>query len=307
MPTINLTSGCTHGCLYCYARGYTIYPGDGTVVVYENTLERLRAELALKRRKPQAVYFSPSSDLFQPVPEVAELGYRILEFLLSQGIGVAFLSKGRIPDKTMHLLLSHADLVRAQIGITTLDEEVRRVFEPNTASPKVRLEQIARLTAGGVATEARLDPVLPGLTDAPDALRQLFSALAKVGVKQATASALFLRPGIVESLRRNVQDKAALQSLLAFYEDAAHLPIRAGRSSAIALPPAIRKDIYGRMGRLAEEHGLHLSICACKNPDLATALVASAVPGQRGPEVVFSEACLIYVHPRERRRMQLRP
>jgi DNA repair photolyase len=126
---------------------------------------------------PRAVFFSSASDLFQPLPEILDLGHRILEFLFSKGIGVAFLTKGQIPDHTLRLLSSHADLVRAQIGITTLDEGISRVFEPNAASPTVRLEQIAGLTAGGIATQARLDPVLPGLTDGPDALHLLFSTL----------------------------------------------------------------------------------------------------------------------------------
>ncbi|MFQ5874958.1 MAG: radical SAM protein [Dehalococcoidia bacterium] len=269
MPTINLTSGCAHGCLYCYTRGYTTHPGEDKVVLYGNTLEKLKDELAHKRTKPQAVYFSPSSDLFQPVPEVLALGYRILEFLFSQGIGVAFLSKGHIPDKTMRLLLNHADEVRAQIGIITLDEDVQRMFEPNAASPCVRLEQIVTLVAGGIATEARLDPILPGLTDTPDALRHLFSALAKVGVKRAAASVLFLRPSVLESLKRNVHNKEVLQELLGFYRDARRLAIHAERSSVTALPRATRDEIYARVRQVAEEHAIDLFICACKNPDLA--------------------------------------
>ncbi|MBI2303117.1 MAG: radical SAM protein [Chloroflexi bacterium] len=181
LPTVNLTAGCAHSCLYCYARGYTIYPGEDKVVLYRNTLEKIKEKLAHKRTKPRAVYFSPSSDLFQPVPEVLALGYHILELLLTRGIGVAFLSKGHIPDETMSLLLDHADNVRAQIGIITLDEGVQRMFEPNAASPRVRLNQITELIAGGIPTEARLIPVLPGVTDTDDALRHLFSALAKAG------------------------------------------------------------------------------------------------------------------------------
>jgi len=269
MPTVNLTSGCAHGCVYCYTRGYSSHPGENKVILYENTLEKLKNELARKRTKPQAVYFSPSSDLFQPVPEVLELGYRVLELLFSQGIGVAFLSKGHIPDKTVSLLLSHADKVRAQVGVITLDKDIKRMFEPNTASPGVRIEQIATLVAGGIATEARLDPVLPGLTDSKDALRQLFSALAKVGVKRAAISALFLRHSVVESLKRNIRDREVLHRLLSFYEEARPMAIHAERSSVTALPRARREEIYMSISRVAEEHGIELVICACKNPDLA--------------------------------------
>ena len=269
MPTINLTSGCAHGCLYCYTRGYTTHPGENKVIIYGNTLEKLKDELTHKRTKPQAVYFSPSSDLFQPVPEVLALGYRILEFLFSKGIGVAFLSKGHIPDKTMSLLLNHADKVRAQIGIITLDEDVRHMFEPNAASPTVRLKQIAQLIAGGIATEARLVPILPGLTDTPDALRHLFSTLAKVGVKRAAASVLFLRPSITESLKRNVHNKEILQELLSFYRDAKRLAVHAEHSSITALPHPKREEIFECVRCAGKEHGIELSICACMNPDIA--------------------------------------
>jgi len=269
MPTINLTSGCAHGCVYCYTRGYSTHPGENKVVLYRNTLSKLKEELAHKRKRPQAVYFSPSSDLFQPVPEVLELGYHVLEFLLSQEIGVAFLSKGKIPEKTMRLFFNNVDKVKAQIGITTLDENIQRMFEPNTANPQVRIEQIARLVAGGIAAEARLDPVLPGLTDNEDDLRQLFSALAEVGAKSVAVSTLFLRSSVLESLKRNIQNAELLQELLDFYRHAERMAIHAERSSVIALPSAVRKEIYTRIGRIAEEHGIGLVICACKNPDLA--------------------------------------
>jgi DNA repair photolyase len=269
VPTINLTSGCAHGCIYCYTRGYSTHPGENKVVLYRNTLDKLKEELAHKRKKPQAVYFSPSSDLFQPVSEVLELGYQVLEFLLSQEVGIAFLSKGQIPEKAMKLFLDNADKVRAQIGITTLDEYIQRMFEPNAASPGVRIEQIGKLVAGGVATEARLDPVLPGLTDNESSLLQLFSALAKVGAKRAAISTLFLRSSILESLKRNVQNTELLQSLLDSYRDAKCMAIHAERSSVIALSSAVRKEIHTRIGRIAEEHGIGLVICACKNPDLA--------------------------------------
>jgi DNA repair photolyase len=269
MPTINLTSGCAHGCIYCYTRGYSTHPGENKVVLYRNTLEKLKAELTRKKKRPYAVYFSPSCDLFQPLPEVLELGYQILEFLFSQGIGVAFLSKGIIPEKTMKLLLDNAGKVRAQIGVITLDEDIQHMFEPNTASPGVRIEQMAKLVAGGIATEARLDPILPGLTDNEEPLQELFSSLAKAGIKHVAVSTLFLRSSVLESLKRNVKDTELLQSLLDFYRDAKRMAIHAERSSVIALPSVVRKKIYTRISLIAEEYGIGLVICACKNPDLA--------------------------------------
>jgi DNA repair photolyase len=291
MPTINLTSGCAHGCIYCYTRGYSTHPGENTVVLYRNVLDKLKAELARKKQRPYAVYFSPSSDLFQPVPEVLELGYHILEFLFSQGIGVAFLSKGHIQEKTIELLLADADKVRAQIGIITLNEDIQRVFEPNTASPGVRIKQITRLVAGGIATEARLDPILPGLTDTEDALRQLFVTLAGAGVRRIAVSALFLRSSVLESLKRNVQDKEILQRLLAYYRDAKRMAIHAERSSVTALPGAIREEMYARIGCMAQEHDIKMSICGCKNSDITcgTCNIGGSWPKQATQRNLFEQ------------------
>ncbi len=269
IPTINLTVGCSIGCAYCYTVGYSSHPGGGKIILYQNTLEKLRAELAGKRAKPRAVFFSPASDLFQPVPEVLELGRRILELLLCQGIGVSFLTKGLIPDNTMELLINHAGKVRAQIGISTLDEDVARMFEPDAACPQLRVEQMRKLVAGCVPTEARVDPIIPGLTDTRDALERVFSALAEAGVKRAAASTLFLRPAIVESLRRNLSDKNVLERLWGFYTEAGRLAIRAEQSSVIALPLEKRREILDRVRDTAAEFGVAVAVCACKNPDLA--------------------------------------
>ena len=109
IPSINLTSGCANDCIYCYARGYSIFPGEYNVAIYQNTVDKLKNELLRKRNKPQAVYFSPSSDIFQPIPEVLEVTHSILEFLLTKDIGIAFLTKGQIPDKTLSLLLNNKE------------------------------------------------------------------------------------------------------------------------------------------------------------------------------------------------------
>ena len=116
VPTVNLTAGCAHECRYCYARGYLTHPGEGKVTFYTNTLAKLREELRRKRKKPSTVYFSPSSDPFQPVPEVMDMTYDVFKFLLESEIGVVFVTKGRIPKRHRNLLAAHAPLVQGRIG-----------------------------------------------------------------------------------------------------------------------------------------------------------------------------------------------
>ncbi|HEY33663.1 MAG TPA: radical SAM protein [Dehalococcoidia bacterium] len=267
-PAINLTSGCAHGCLYCYARGYSTYPGESKVVVYNNTLDKLKRELLSKRSKPRVVYFSPSSDMFQPIPDVLELCYSLLELLFSKGIGVAFLTKGCIPDKTMRLLINHADMVKAQVGIITPDDSVRCIFEPNATSIEMRLQQMGKMVGGGIAVEARLMPILPGITDAADSLDRLFQMIANTGVERAAISTLFLRPAIAESLRRLIPDEQAVKILLDLYRGTERLAVHAGHSSVIPLPRLKREETYTRVRQMARKYSIEVSVCGCMNPDI---------------------------------------
>lgn len=269
IPTVNLTMGCAHGCLYCYTRGYRSYPGEDTVNLYENSWELLREELRRRRLKPAAVYFSPASDLFQPVPEILEIAYRLLREILDRGIGVAFLTKGVIPARHMSLLQEHAALVRAQIGLITLDEALLRTFEPRAAPPFVRVAQMKLLTQGGIKTQLRIDPILPQLTDDEPTLRAVCRSAAEAGVTDIAASVLFLRPALTRRLWQASRRNAAVASCLGAFSTPQRIAIHAAHSSVIALPREERARIFNRLENVAASYGMTVKRCACKNPDIA--------------------------------------
>ena len=194
LPTLRLASGCVHGCLDCYAQGSCGQIGSKKVVLAGNFLKKLRDELARRHPRPLAVVLDFSSDPFQPVPELLDQTYEVLEYLLGERVGVVFQTKAKIPPRHMDLLLAHATLVRAIIGLVTIDRRLLRIFEPHTATPRTRLSQMRTFVAGGVATLTRVDPILPGLTDDPDAMHGLCAALAEAGVGEIAAGTLVLRP-----------------------------------------------------------------------------------------------------------------
>ena len=163
--TINITQGCAIGCGYCYIQGYSAYPGPNRVILYENTAEMLASELQRRRRKPHRVYFSPSCDAFQDVPEVQELTYSTMSLLLDAGVEVSFLTKGIVTPRFFELFKKAPAAVFAQIGITTLAPALSTALEPGAASPTQRLESMRRLSDIGVQTTARLDPLIPDVTD----------------------------------------------------------------------------------------------------------------------------------------------
>jgi DNA repair photolyase len=270
VPTVNLTAGCAHECCYCYARGYLTHPGEGKVAFYTNTLAKLREELPRKRKKPTTVYFSPSSDPFQPVPEVLDMVYDVFRHLFESGIGVTFVTKGRIPERHRKLLAAHAPLVQGRIGLITLDPAIVAAFEPRAATSDVRLAQAAELIGAGIPIEARLDPILPGVTDSADCLEPLCEALACIGVRTIAASVLFLRPAVIGSLRRHIGDTLMFKKLLDRFAGSERLAIHANNSRVSALPASVRLEIMERLKTIARHHGLKVLVCACKNPDISS-------------------------------------
>lgn len=272
MPTINMTAGCIHGCAYCYIRGYSQYPGDDAVTVYNNTAEQVERELKRKRQKPIAVYFCPSSDAFMPVDEVLDQSYRTMKVLLDQGVGVQFVTKGAIPDPFFDLFAKRPELVAGQVGLTTLDAQLNAAIEPHAAPAERRLNDLGRLVDIGVTASMRADPLIHGVTDLHDGLNDLFLEAKRRSVRDVTASYLFLRPAIIGSLRRSIHDEVLLEKILKPFSHAGRTGFKAhgSVSGGTSLPVETRQAELDRVRRLAERHGLALRICGCKNGDITT-------------------------------------
>ena len=269
MPTINITSGCVHGCIYCYAKGYSQYPGDDKVILFANTAEKLNEELTRKRKKPLSVYFCPSCDPFQPVPEVLEQTYKSMDTLLKVGIGVQFVTKAIVPDKFIKLFDGHSNSVSAQVGLTCVDDNIRKIFEPKTTNVSDKLSTLRKLVEIGVTASARADPLIHGVMDSDISLTNLFSAIAETGAKEISISYLFLRPAIQENIEKNVRNKDLLQKLLRPYSRGTKLPVGI-KSQGLALPKQIREKAFVRIGNLALDFGLSVHFCGCKNSDITT-------------------------------------
>ena len=268
IPTINITSGCFHNCVYCYTKGYSQYPGDERVILFANTADKLKEELARKRKRPQAVYFCPSCDPFQPVPQILDQTYKTMEILLKEGIGVQFVTKAIVPASFIKLFTGYRGLVCAQVGLTCVDDNIRKIFEPKTASVSEKLATLKNLVEIDVITSTRADPLIHGVMDSDKSLCNLFSAISTSGVKEVAVNYLFLRPAITESLEKNISDKKLLSELLKPYSEGTRLPIGLKNSQGVVLPKEIREKAFERIKDAAADFGLSIHICGCKNFDI---------------------------------------
>ena len=269
--TVNITRGCAHGCVYCYTRGYSNYPGEGRVIVYSNLVEKIQSELARKRKPVTRVYFSPSCDPFQPLQPVLDTTYGAMELLLKRGISVAVLTKGAIPEQFLKLFAAKPHLVHVQIGMTTLDERVSTTIEPAAATPGTRVGNIERLVQSGVRTMVRLDPLIPFLTDTDAGLSPLLDRVALAGAEAIALNYLFLRAALRGKLMLGLRDVMASEAELRdLFSRGTDLAMYRGRHRIRALPADYRKVNYTRITRLAGSHGLRSHLCGCKNPDLTS-------------------------------------
>ena len=265
LPTINVSLGCALGCTYCYIQGYPNYPGRDRIVVYENTAELVSVELARKRRKPTRVYFSPSCDAYQPVDQVQDVSFDVMSVLLDADIEVAFLTKGYVTDRFLTLFAAKPHLIHAQIGITTLDASLALQFEPRAAKPVERISTIATLSNMSVDVSARLDPLIPGVTDTDDSASGLFEALAGAGVATAAASYLFLRPGFAGNVLGQLDRLGAVcpaprdWSMHRFID---------GCGAGRMIDRRQRHERFARLRLLGKQRSIDVITCRCKNPDL---------------------------------------
>ncbi len=264
--TLNITQGCALGCRYCYIQGYSDYPGPGKVILYENTAELLASELQRRRRKPHRVYFSPSSDAFQDVPEVQELTYRTMFLLLDAGVEVSFLTKGFVTERFFELFKKIPASVFAQVGITTLDPSLSTTIEPGTAPPDQRLETMRRLRDIGVQTTARLDPLIPDVTDRRSNVEPLLASLRRVGVRFAAGSYLFVRPRLAGAIHKLLLDASGARVNARRWTRQKFL---GGCGGGQMLDARERAHRFADLKAWGEQAGVCVTPCRCKNPEFA--------------------------------------
>lgn len=261
--TLNLTSGCPNRCAYCYAQSYGHHPGWGTVVFFENTLDLLRKELPRKRKKPVMVYFSTASEPFLPVPEILDQMYGIMELLLESDIFALISSKCSIPHSFVELFAKYPGKVHVQVGLTTLDDQIRSMVEPRAASTPERVDNLRRLVKAGVSAEPRMDPLIPGLSDS---LESFMECMEKINVKTAAASFLFMRRGLDPMKRLTFNEWNFVEMARRLYT---HKVTNYCGHGVIWIPHQdYRREKYQLLRETGSSHGIDVHLCRCKNADL---------------------------------------
>jgi len=205
--SLNPYMGCVHRCTFCYVRAFELRadrPSDdryGTSIrVKVNVAEVLRRELARRSWEREWVAIGAATDPYQPAEGRYRLTRACIEALGDAATPFSIITRGPMIVRDVDVLVEAAR--RASVSVTfsipTLDEDVWRRTEPSTAHPCQRLRAVARLVEAGIKTGVGMAPVLPGISDRPEQLREVVQAAREAGAAGVWTNLLFLRPGTRE-------------------------------------------------------------------------------------------------------------
>jgi DNA repair photolyase len=175
---MNLSRGCTHGCIYCDSRSkcYRIEHDFEDVEIKSNAPALLNEALAKKRKKCM-IGTGAMSDPYIPIPESLANTRECLESINRQGFGLAIQTKSDFVLRDLDLLVSINQKAKCvvQTTMTTYDENLCKIIEPNVCGTRRRFETLRTLRDNGIQTMVWLCPFLPYINDTEENLRGLLN------------------------------------------------------------------------------------------------------------------------------------
>ncbi|MEU5537508.1 Rv2578c family radical SAM protein [Streptomyces sp. NPDC020362] len=205
--TVNPYRGCSHACVYCFARKTHSYLDldtgigfDTQIVVKVNAPEVLRRQLASRRWQGDHVAMGTNVDCYQRAEGRYRLMPGIISALTEHANPFSILTKGTLILRDLDLLTRAARVTDVGISVSVgfTDAELWRTVEPGTPAPERRLDVVRTLGEHGIGCGVLMAPVVPFLSDHPAQLRETVRAIAAAGATSVTPLVLHLRPGARE-------------------------------------------------------------------------------------------------------------
>jgi DNA repair photolyase len=253
--TINPYRGCSHACLYCYARSTHRYLDlntgadfDSQIVVKVNVADVLARELGTKKELPAKVALGTNTDPYQRAEGRYGLMPGIISALGDHRVPFSILTKGTLLRRDLPLLASVAERceVNLALSIAIFDDELQRSLEPGTPTTSARLATVAMIRERGLRCAVFLAPVMPDLTDSPRQLDRALTMIKEAGATEVFYTALRLGPDVKEWFLGwlNRERPELVGRYRELYGDGS------------SVPDGYRQLLSARMSALLRRHGL---------------------------------------------------
>jgi DNA repair photolyase len=241
--TINPYRGCTHACVFCFARPTHTYLDlnaredfEREIVVKVNLPELLRVELARSSWRGDHVALGTNTDPYQWVESRYRLTRGVWEAMRDLANPCSVLTKSPLLLRDLDLfaeLVARTEFV-ANLSIPTLEERAWRATEPHTPHPRTRIEAVAELARNGIPAGVLIAPLMPGINDDPRQVEHLLGLLGEAGAESVGGIGLHLRGEVREIwfdwLRQYRPD--LVERYEALYAGGAYLPREEARRLA---------------------------------------------------------------------------
>ena len=182
---MNIYRGCTHGCIYCDSRSkcYQINHPFEDIEVKRNAPELLEQALRSKRKKCM-IGTGSMCDPYMHCEEELCLTHRCLEMIDRYGYGLAIQTKSDRILRDLNLLkhINQQAKCVVQMTLTTYDEDLCRILEPNVCTTKRRFEVLEIMRENGIPTVVWMTPILPFINDTPENINGLLDYCVRSGV-----------------------------------------------------------------------------------------------------------------------------
>lgn len=183
---MNIYRGCTHGCIYCDSRSrcYQFTHPFEDIEVKQNAPELLEKALRSKRKKCM-IGTGSMSDPYMQCEKELQLTRRCLEIIRENEFGVTILTKSDLILRDIELLdeINRSAKSVVQMTLTTFDDDLCRILEPNVCNTKRRIEVLEEMQKRGIPTVVWITPILPFINDTEENIKAILDECIRVGVK----------------------------------------------------------------------------------------------------------------------------
>lgn len=183
---MNIYRGCLHGCIYCDSRSlcYQMNHKFEDIEVKANAVELLENTLRRKRNKCM-IGTGAMSDPYMPIEEKLGNMRKCLEVIERYGFGVTMITKSTKVLRDLDLLkkINEKSKCVVQMTLTTYDEDLCRIVEPNVETTYERFRALEILHDNGIPTVVWLCPILPFINDTEENIRGILDYCVRAKVK----------------------------------------------------------------------------------------------------------------------------
>ncbi len=181
---MNLYRGCQHSCIYCDSRSDCYQIGDlSDIRIKKDAIQILERELRSKRLRG-TVGFGSMNDCYMPVEREYQLTRKALLLMIKYKFPVHIITKSDLVLRDIDLLKEISKIYASvSVTITTTDDNLSRIIEPNAPTSSKRFETLRQLSAQGIYCGITFMPVLPHINDTHENVTEIVKKAADCGVK----------------------------------------------------------------------------------------------------------------------------